>query len=131
MGPSLKPYPSLGQMRNGVFKIKCFGQKMRKRFRSVPHFPRQIVRDVPPPPRKSCHTLGKVSVGSTKVLSFNAVLTSCTGKLSLAWSLTLWITTKEFHLLVSNTSHIEVCSLSCTPHWLQGLTLTYVITFVL
>ena len=60
MGPSLKPYPSLGQMRNGVFKIKCFGQKMRKCFRSVPHFPRQIVRDVPPPPRKSCHTLGKV-----------------------------------------------------------------------
>ena len=82
--PSLKPYPSLGQMRNGVFKIKCFGKKMRKCFTSVPHFPRQIVRDVPLPPAKLCHTR-RGSIRSTQVLSFNAVLTSSIGKLSFAW----------------------------------------------
>ena len=51
-------------MRNGVFKIKCFGQKMRKCLRSVPHFPRQNCSRRTTSPRKSCHTLGKVALAA-------------------------------------------------------------------
>ena len=130
MGPSLKPYPRLGQIKNWVFKMNYFGQEM-KAYHTSPHkllfstppenpvshlatkrwqresfvveccfdyFNRKIVNGLVSP--YGPHTWQRRD-GSAKVLLLNAVLTIST----CYWlGFTLWITTKEFHLLVSNSS---------------------------
>ena len=118
VGLSLKSNRSIGEMRNRVFKIKCFGEKKRKCFRSVPHIPTQII--LLPSPRKYCHTLM-----ATKRLQHESFVVQCCFdyfKLNTVIGLVflygsqLKSTIYLCFIQVLPSIHVKVCILSRNPH---------------